>query len=208
MKRLTIKKKLIFKKEPNFIGYWNINNDNVCKDIINFFEENVEMQEQGETGNGINLEIKKSTDINIKPNSLKDIKFKCFNDYIGELHKCFIDYQDQWPFLKATINDIDIGSFNIQKYSPGGHFAKNHSERLSLESSHRVFAWMTYLNNVEDGGATSFKHYDIKIKPEIGKTLIWPAEWTHAHAGEVLNSGVKYIITGWMHFQNLNKLSK
>ena len=41
---------------------------------------------------------------------------------------------------------------------------------------------------------------DKTIKPEIGKTLIWPAEWTHAHKGEVLNSGVKYIITGWMHF--------
>ena len=40
----------------------------------------------------------------------------------------------------------------------------------------------------------------LKIKPQKGKTLIWPAEWTHAHSGEVLNSGVKYIITGWMHF--------
>ena len=59
---------------------------------------------------------------------------------------------------------------------------------------------MTYLNDVEDGGNTYFTHYDLKIKPEIGKTLIWPAEWTHAHCGEVLNSGVKYIITGWMHF--------
>ena len=39
-----------------------------------------------------------------------------------------------------------------------------------------------------------------KIKPEIGKTLIWPAEWTHAHKGEILKSGIKYIITGWMHF--------
>ena len=27
--------------------------------------------------------------------------------------------------------------------------------------------------------------------PEIGKTLIWPAEWTHAHTGEVLKSGTK-----------------
>ena len=41
---------------------------------------------------------------------------------------------------------------------------------------------------------------EFKIKPETGKTFIWPAEWTHAHRGEVLNSGVKYIITGWMHF--------
>ena len=50
---------------------------------------------------------------------------------------------------------------------------------------------MTYLNDVEDGGNTYFTHYNLRIKPEIGKTLIWPAEWTHAHCGEILNSGVK-----------------
>jgi len=38
----------------------------------------------------------------------------------------------------------------------------------------------------------------VKIKPEMGKTLIWPAEWTHAHAGEILKTETKYIITGWM----------
>ena len=59
---------------------------------------------------------------------------------------------------------------------------------------------ITYLDNVEDGGTTNFLHYSIKIKPEIGKTLIWPAEWTHAHSGEILNSGEKHIITGWMNF--------
>ena len=59
---------------------------------------------------------------------------------------------------------------------------------------------MTYLNNVDDGGETYFNHFDLKIKPEIGKTLIWPADWTHIHSGEILNSGVKYIITGRMHF--------
>ena len=70
----------------------------------------------------------------------------------------------------------------------------------TLKGIHRVFAWMTYLNDVDDGGETYFEHFDLKIKPEIGKTLIWPAEWTHAHKGEVLNKGLKYIITGWMHF--------
>ena len=38
----------------------------------------------------------------------------------------------------------------------------------------------------------------IKVKPETGKTLIWPAEWTHIHAGEVVKSGNKYMITGHM----------
>ena len=66
---------------------------------------------------------------------------------------------------------------------------------------HRVFAWMTYLNDIKSyNGHTYFPHYDLKIRPEKGKTLIWPAEWTHAHTGEILKDETKYIITGWMCF--------
>ena len=77
-----------------------------------------------------------------------------------------------------------------------------HAERSSTSTSHRLFAWMTYLNDLDEnaGGYTNFQHFGIKIKPEKGKTLIWPAEWTHAHSGEVLKKGKKYIITGWMCF--------
>jgi hypothetical protein len=59
---------------------------------------------------------------------------------------------------------------------------------------------MTYLNDVKDGGATHFVHQDLSVQPEKGKTLIWPAEWTHAHLGNVVNSGSKTIVTGWIHF--------
>ena len=187
-------------KQPHFIGSWDIKNENICNEIINFFEKNKSLQKEGEVMEGTNIKIKKTTDITVHPNELKNEKFKCFNTYIDELYKCYLDYQTQWPFLKQIISDVDITSFNVQKYLKGDHFSKIHTERSGLSSSHRIFAWMTYLNNVEDGGATNFTHYDMKIKPEIGKTLIWPAEWTHAHSGEVLNSGVKYIITGWMHF--------
>ncbi len=59
---------------------------------------------------------------------------------------------------------------------------------------------MTHLNDVENGGETYFPHYDIRVRPQRGLTLIWPAEWTHAHAGEELKRGKKYIITGWLSF--------
>ena len=42
----------------------------------------------------------------------------------------------------------------------------------------RVLAFMTYLNDVEEGGETSFHYYDINVQPKKGKTMIWPAEWT------------------------------
>lgn len=187
-------------KCPNFIGSWNIENDNLCKEIIDLFNTNKNLQNKGVTSSVVDTTIKKTTDISIKPNDLKNIKFKCLKDYIEELYNCYIDYQNQWPFVKSLTENIHIGVFNIQKYSSGDHFSKIHTERSGIKNLHRLFAWMTYLNDVDDGGITNFSHYDIRIKPEIGKTLIWPAEWTHAHNGEIINSGVKYIVTGWIHF--------
>ena len=186
--------------QAHFIGSWNIENNNLCNEIINFFETNKQLHRRGQSGLGLDNKIKQTTDLTITPGNLKDEPHKCIKKYIDELYKCFIDYQKQWPFIKQITEQVNIGSFNIQKYSPGDHFSRIHTERGNLHSLHRLFAWMIYLNDVEDGGATNFSHYGMKIKPEIGKILIWPAEWTHAHSGEVVKNGVKYIITGWMNF--------
>ena len=208
MKRFEIKNNSDLLKQPNFIGSWNIENNNLCNEIITYFEENKNIQRQGITSGGKNTLIKKRTDITVAPQSLDDLKLRCLKDYMNELHKCFQDYNVQWPFLKNMIKNVDIGIFNIGKYLPGDHFSNSHTERSTLQNAHRILAWMTYLNDVEDGGETSFSHYNVKIKPKTGKTLIWPAEWTHAHSGEILNSGVKYIITGWICFPNTEEKSK
>ena len=59
---------------------------------------------------------------------------------------------------------------------------------------------MTYLNDIEKNGETEFLHYNLKIKPKIGRTIIWPSEWTHAHRGLPTPEKEKYIITGWIKF--------
>tara|TARA_B100001559_G_C16335512_1_gene545551 strand:+ start:117 stop:719 length:603 start_codon:yes stop_codon:yes gene_type:complete len=199
MKRIEI----TTNNHPHFIGSWNIDNDKLCNDIINFFENNPEIQKEGTTATGIDKKVKKSTDISINPNNLKQNKYDLFNIYFKHLNKCYLDYREQFPFLKTFANKINIGPFNIQKYQPGGHFAKVHSERTQITCLHRLFAWMTYLNDVEeiDGGTTDFDYYQLKVQPQCGKTLIWPAEWTHAHAGSILKAGEKYIITGWIDFK-------
>ena len=187
-------------KNPNFIGVYNIENNVLCENIINFFEENKNLHMQGAVGHGVDEKIKKSTDITVYPYNLKEEKYFLFKEYLNSLNDCYQNYRETYPFLKKFIKKVDLGYFNIQKYLPGGHFAELHSERTSLQNLHRLFAWMTYLNDVDDGGTTDFDYFGIKVKPEVGKTMIWPAEWTHAHTGSVLKSGKKYIITGWLHF--------
>jgi hypothetical protein len=176
----------------------------ICDELIDYFESNKNKKEKGVTDGGQNLDVKNSTDIKIQPKDIKLLGNEVFEKYFNNLFSCYQDYVIQWPFLTSFADDLQIGSFNLQRYKSGQHFQRTHTERSSLSSLHRIFAWMTYLNDVDikDGGSTFFSHYDLDIQPRKGLTLIWPAEWTHAHKGNLLKADSKYIITGWMHFSN------
>tara|TARA_Y100001968_G_scaffold272760_1_gene265113 strand:+ start:947 stop:1549 length:603 start_codon:yes stop_codon:yes gene_type:complete len=185
---------------PHFIGSW-IMEASICDQIKTYYDQNKEKQKQGTTGVGaINLDTKNRKDISISPQDLNLIGNEIFNRYFEELFKFYKDYNKQWPFLASIVSNLEIGRFNLGKYIEGEHFQKIHTERAGIGSLHRLLAFMTYLNDVEDGGSTYFSHYDLEIQPEKGLTIIWPAEWTHAHKGNIINKGSKYIITGWLTF--------
>ncbi len=196
-KRLKLEKPNL---TPNFIGSWEME-ASICDQVIAYYEKNKDKQKQGESGIGtINLERKNRKDISISPQELSLQGNEIFNEYFADLFEFYKDYNKQWPFLASMVSTLEIGRFNIGKYRPGEHFKQIHTERSCLGSLHRLFAFMTYLNDVEDGGSTYFSHYDLDIKPQKGLTLLWPAEWTHAHKGNIVNTGSKYIITGWLTF--------
>lgn len=198
MKRVHLEKS---SKCPNFIGSWFIDPPSLCDGIIKFFENNPALHKRGSSGAGNpNDDVKKSTDLSVRPIETEQKSHAVLKDYLSCLYDCYLDYLEIWPFLKKGPLRLEMGTFNIQRYLHGDHFQQMHAERTNLGDCHRVLAWMTYLNTVSDGGSTSFLHYDIDIKPEQGRTLIWPADWTHAHCGNIINSGTKYIITGWLHF--------
>ena len=189
---------------PTFIGSWTMNPLSICDDLIAYFELHKNKQKRGTTTSGINLDNKNSTDITIHPKDMNLPGNEVFEKYFHALFSCYQEYVIEWPFLKTFPDNLQIGSFVLLRYNSGQHFQKIHTERDSLSSLHRVFAWMTYLNDVdiEDGGSTLFSHFDLEIQPTKGLTLIWPAEWTHAHKGSLLRANSKYIISGWMHFPN------
>ena len=199
MKKVLIKANNV---NPHFIGSWTIEQLSICEDLISYFELNLAKQMKGRSTTGVNPNVKDTIDITIKPKEIILPGNEVFKAYFDELFECYKNYVEEWPFLKDIAQKLEIGSFNLQRYKPGQHFKKIHTERSSIESSHRVFAFMTYLNDVEEGGATYFSHYDLEIQPQKGLTLIWPAEWTHAHRGNILRKGSKYIITGWINFAN------
>tara|TARA_B100001540_G_scaffold143315_1_gene127178 strand:+ start:6928 stop:7554 length:627 start_codon:yes stop_codon:yes gene_type:complete len=188
----------------SFIEGWLMNDTGLCDDLIDFFETNKDKHKEGETFSGVDKNIKDSIDFPIMPKDINDNSYLPIKKYLEHLDACYKKY-----LLKYEINkhfkEMHIGPFNLQRYKQDGHFNGLHSERMHISSSSRLFAWMTYLNDVNDGGETDFHFYKIKVKPKKGLTLIWPSEWTHMHRGSITNE-IKYIITGWIHFpDNLGK---
>lgn len=60
----------------------------------------------------------------------------------------------------------------------------------------RIISTITYLNDDYEGGETEFE--DTIIKPESGKTLIFPSNWCFPHRGLPVTKGVKHILV--VHF--------
>jgi prolyl 4-hydroxylase len=122
--------------------------------------------------------------------------------YIDELSKVLSVYKQKYKYSDIRQHYYYVEAVNIQKYPIGGGFKKWHYEESGVFLDlHRHLVYMTYLNDVEDGG-TDFLYQNKTIKAEKGKTIIWPAGWTHTHKGQISNTKVKYIVTGWFTYDH------
>ena len=171
---------------------------NVCDELIDYYNYNKKYIRDGRVGKDGRLEkeIKESFDLSIGSMNLDNI----IGTYRLELHKVLEKYVDKFIYAN-NVHSFNIQeNYNMQKYPVNGGFKKWHFENEGTGADvHRHLVFMTYLNDVEDGG-TEFFYQNIKVKAEKGFTLIWPAIWTHTHRGSISTSKEKYIVTGWFSF--------
>lgn len=120
--------------------------------------------------------------------------------YFAELQRCVDRYVEQHPLLRNVGLFRIAESPNLQHYRPGGGFKMEHFERSGLSTTTRMLVWMTYLNDVAEGGGTRFVYQDHTVDAKKGRTLIWPSDFTHTHVGVVSPTEHKYIITGWFNY--------
>lgn len=123
-------------------------------------------------------------------------------EYYVALKGCVDQYFEKYPELKKVGPYRIVESPIIQYYKPGGGFKLKHFERTGWQTSTRMLVWMTYLNDVTEGGGTRFVYQDMTVSARKGKTVIWPTDFTHSHAGVVSRTQKKYVITGWLNFVN------
>jgi len=186
-----------FPKE-SFIGGWYIPK-NICDDLISHFQNNKHISKPG------HIYLNKKNIIDLKTKESSDLACKFYDNnftqtYTYYLHSCLVNYIKKYKSIeyydKFSLQD---SGFMIQHYPIGGGFKEWHFERGGNYNSNRILVFMTYLNDVDDGG-TEFYYQNIKTPAVQGLTIIWPSDFTHTHRGQISNTKEKYILTGWYAF--------
>jgi len=93
---------------------------------------------------------------------------------------------------------------NIIRYIPNDPDGKNyfhpHSDTWCMRTASRQLSIILYLNDVEEGGGTTFTDLNMTVQPKKGRLLVFPSFYTFTHQGEAPISGPKYIVVSWIHF--------
>ncbi len=120
---------------------------------------------------------------------------------------------------KKLENLIELDPFlgegmQAQKYDPGQYYKehwdffpphdKNQYKVYCEWMGQRTWTTMMYLNDVEEGGETYFKHLNLKVKPERGLLLAWnnlyrngKPNYKTMHEALPPIKEQKYVITKW-----------
>ena len=187
----------IINKQNNFISGWYLPNKDLCKNLINYFEKSNNKFEGTTNNTRIDKSKKDSTDIIVNIFSEEPL----IKEYIKNLLLVLNKYKQIYKYADNPHDKWGITeNFNIQRYLPNQGYHVYHTERDGLNSSLRHLTFMTYLNDVSDGGQTEWYYQKLKIKPETGLTVIWGTDWTFTHRGIPSPTQTKYIITGWFSY--------
>lgn len=179
------------------ISGWYIDKQ-ICDDLILHFENSdkkITGTLYGSNGKAIVDKNKKaSTDL---PISIFD-NTTCIQNYLIQLTNCVQEFKKQYIYSDIQQDKWSLcEGFNIQKYKPSESYSQWHFENSGLNTIYRFLTFMTYLNDVNEGGETEWFYKNLKIKPEKGLTVIWGTTWETTHRGIPAPKEDKYIATGW-----------
>ena len=187
----------------DFILEDKIRDISLCDRLIDFFHNSDFSKIRrgpGMTTTGVDLDTKQSTDLTVYP--FEKHLAPLVSEYLEHLFVVGKKYKQKYPVCDMYGPWGVAECINIQWYKPGEGFHKWHCERCNAMHpyNNRHLVWMTYLNDIEEGGGTDFLHQKYTVEPKKGKTVIWPGDWTYTHKGQVAPNEDKYIITGWFDY--------
>ena len=192
---------------PNFIP------SDICESIIRRFE-NDDRKFKGSykfvigdhyvnrCKNSTELTTNRCTDWEDISQIFFEYTLKAYNEYTKYLKNTFSGYGDpRYPVYGRELvqKKILCTSFPIQRLGKGDMYDWHHDGNVSKPYFIQV---IFYLNTLQEnqGGCTEFIDGK-KVRPEMGKVLMYPCSWTFPHKGGEILDGYKYICTTTVSIQ-------
>ena len=187
----------------NIFIYENANSlpKETCEMIVNYYEEEGPNRYEGIVLSGVHKEIKDTLDFIIPNNNNRTwerINAMLIKELKRNLKQYLNNFIIQYQLNICNVDNIFIEPFLIQRYIKCVGKYVYHNDFDKRDTEYRLLTYLWYLNDVNEGGETEF-FGKFKIKPEIGKLVIFPANWTFPHCGKMPVSNDKYILTGWLY---------
>lgn len=144
---------------------------------------------------GIEVAVKRTnSNFDLRQNARENETFrKLSNDYFD-----LVASATEWYVQNFGIEEPIFfpEGFNVLRYQTGQEY---HAHYDGDTDSKRIISPILYLNDNYEGGEIEFVNYNIKIKPEAGMFLIFPANFAYRHIAHPVKTGTKYAIVTWLH---------
>ena len=185
------------KKKTKFTDFIYVERDalpkSFCNNVIEKFEQD-DRKRQGQVGGGVQLDIKRSSDLSISElDDWKSYDQAFFKSLNGGLKKYIRFLPEEYMKHRALSELGNDTGYQIQRTQPNDYYIWHHDQTTT-----RLVTFIWYLNDIKDGGYTEFID-GTRIQPEAGKLIIFPATWDFLHRGVSPKTETKYLCTGWVH---------
>ena len=173
--------------------YDNVLPMNLCKTLIDKFEQSQDQWVKTDLENHRHF-----TEININQHpdwsGMVTGLYNALKPYIAKYKEDCKITKTQWP------EKYGFEQIRFKKYLPNDKDEfKSHVDVGDYASARRFLVFFLYLNNNMEG-ATSFEEYNVTVRPERGKLLMFPPTWTYLHTGHKPIKTPKYIIGSYLHY--------
>lgn len=167
-----------------------------CQQMLAAFEHSSEQQIRRARGWRAGLETSAWTELDITPladAALKGFFYQQIDQYLARYNT---DVQLDIPIPGSRL----LAPLRIKRYLPaaGDGFQLHFDSIGEVANRYLVFLW--YLNDVEEGGETTFPRLGIKVRPRAGRLLVFPPYWMYQHTGNAPVSGEKFILSTYLLF--------
>ena len=192
---------------PNFIS------QDICESIVKRFEnDNRKIEGSFTYPVGNQMVTRKKNNFELEPIKLEgweDVSAllihytgKAYEEYVNHLKNTFAGYGDPNYHVyeqELARKRILCTGFPIQRLGKEDIYDWHHDGDIFKPSFIQI---IFYLNTLQEnqGGCTEFTD-GTKVRPEVGKVLMYPCSWTFPHKGGEVLDGYKYICTTTISIQ-------